>query len=237
VTVELAEVAAGLPVAASFALAGGFGSVRESRRRGALNEAMHELRRPLQALSLALPDDTAPDGAVDSSLRLAVAALERLDREINGDRTEPDLTRVPVRQLLEEAARRWSDQARSRGRAIRLRWSSEDQWVEGDPVELAQAVDNLISNALEHGGGTVSIEARREGAWLLIGVCDRGGERRGRGRGRGGHSSAGPGRHGHGLRVVARVARTHRGSFRLRRSPRGTEARLRLPLLLAEEER
>ena len=58
-TMELAEIAAGLPLAASFALAGGINTLREGRRRAALNEAMHELRRPLQALSLALLTDPA----------------------------------------------------------------------------------------------------------------------------------------------------------------------------------
>src|SRR3954447_25761137 len=53
---ELAEVAAGLPMAASFALAGGLTTLREGRRRSSLNAAMHELRRPLQVLTLALPD-------------------------------------------------------------------------------------------------------------------------------------------------------------------------------------
>jgi len=41
---------------------------------------------------------------------------------------------------------------------------------------------------------------------------------------------AGRRRHGHGLRIVRRVAARHGGSFRLRRSPSGTEACLELPL-------
>ena len=72
---ELAELAAGLPVAASFAAARGISSFREGRRRTSLNEAMHELRRPLQILSLALPARAGEDAAVDSSLRLATAPL------------------------------------------------------------------------------------------------------------------------------------------------------------------
>jgi signal transduction histidine kinase len=232
--VELAEIAAGLPLAASFALAGGITTLREGRRRTALNEAMHELRRPLQALSLALPTDSAGQEAVDSSLLLATVALERLDREINGDSSESEVVCVPVRSLLGEAVQRWGPLATSVGGGIRLRWLGEEQWVEGDRIGLAQAVDNLISNAIEHGGAEVTIEGRREGPWLLVCVRDCGVEaRRPRRRLWCGSRS----RHGHGLRLVARAARAHGGSFRLRRLGRGTEARLRLPLYLAGEER
>src|SRR3954469_19252717 len=94
--VELAEVAAGLPVAASFALAGGITSLREGRRRTLLNEALHELRRPLQILSLALPDSSPRAAHVESSLELATVALERLDREINGAALEEAVTELSV---------------------------------------------------------------------------------------------------------------------------------------------
>jgi signal transduction histidine kinase len=233
--VELAEIAAGLPMAASFALAGGISSLRAGRRRTALNEAMHELRRPLQALSLALPTDPKGQDAVDSSLRLAAAALDRLDREINGDIAELEVDLVPFMSLLEEAVGRWSPRAVAAGGGVRLRWVSDEQWVKGSGIELTQAVDNLINNAIEHGGGEVTIEGRREGIWLLVSVRDRGGKgshaRHSLRRSRHGSRS----RHGHGLRVVARVVRTHGGSFSLRPAQSGIEARLRLPLYLPQE--
>lgn len=235
--VELAEVAAGLPFAASFALAGGIGTFREGRRRTALNEAMHELRRPLQVLSLALPAEPEGRQAVNSSLLLATAALDRLDREINGDSGTKEIVPIPARSLLEEAVHRWSARARRVGGVVRLRWLGDEQWVEGSGIELAQAVDNLINNAIEHGGGEVTIEGRREGAWLLISTRDRGGHAASAGRPHRRSRPRSRSRHGHGLRVVARVARAHGGSFGLRRVGSGTEARLRLPLRLPEEDR
>jgi signal transduction histidine kinase len=226
--VELAEVAAGLPMAASFALAGGITSLREGRRRSALNEAMHELRRPLQALSLALPTRLPDDVAVSSSLRLAAAALERLDGEINGSPPEADAhTPLAARPLLEESLTRWRAAAKLTGRDLRFVWRAGEPTVRADRCELSQAVDNLISNALEHGGGIVDIEARRRGGWLSISVCDCGPPPQMPRPGTGGLSR---GRHGHGLRVVARVARAHGGSFSLQQRGWGTEATLRLPL-------
>jgi signal transduction histidine kinase len=229
--VELAEVAAGLPMAASFALAGGISTLREGRRRTSLNEAMHELRRPLQVLSLALPDRLPDDAAVDSSLRLATAALDRLDRQINGSPIESATASLSPRPLLEEAVLRWKNQASLSGSALRLSWAAGDLLIDADPIELAQAVDNLISNAIEHGGGDITVEARCEGLFLTISVSDSGTARLSNSRPRRRRG----GRRGHGLRVVAAFAEVHGGDFRLQPSKGGAEAILRLPLALEEE--
>jgi signal transduction histidine kinase len=222
VALELAEIAAGLPMAASFALAGGITTFREGRRRSALNEAMHELRRPLQALSLTLPVDST---AIDSSLEMATAALERLDREINGSPLEAEGEAVAIHPLLSAAAERWKTHPVLRGRCLQLRISDAEILVQGDSMRLAQALDNLINNALEHGGGKVTIEARKDGGGVCLAVRDAG---RSDAPTRRGQRHEG-GRRGHGLRIVARVAREHRGSFSIRCSPGGSEARLWLP--------
>lgn len=232
-SVELAEVAAGLPVAVSFALAGGLSSVREGRRRSSLNEAVHELRRPLQTLSLALPGGAPASTAIDSSLRLAAAALDRLDREINGVGIEESHTTFPMRPLLEETVRRWKTQAALAGGELRFVWRAGEVCLCGAPNELSQAVDNLISNAIEHGGARVTLATLRMGTWLLLSVHDEGMEADLRRSG----SRRRRGRRGHGLRVVARTAHSHGGSFSLRRRGRGVEATLRLPLPLWEEGR
>ncbi|MDQ3725470.1 MAG: hypothetical protein M3335_06230, partial [Actinomycetota bacterium] len=160
---------------------------------------MHELRRPLQVLSLSLP---AEADAAGSSLRMASAALERLEREINGEVLERLPCPFPLRPLIEAAAPRWRAQAALGNRAVQLRWEAGEPWVFGDEVELAQALDNLINNALEHGGGAVRVEVRERDGCLRLAVADSGtggGSRRRR--------EAGPWariggrrRHGHGLR-------------------------------------
>ncbi|HET7590211.1 MAG TPA: ATP-binding protein [Solirubrobacterales bacterium] len=225
--VELGEIAAGLPMAASLALAGGITTLREGRRRAALNEAMHELRRPLQVLSLALPDRLPGDAAVDSSLRLVTDALDRLDRRINGDAAAVAAVRVSPRPLLEEAVLRWSSQAAAAGGGLALHWKAGEAIVAVDPAEFAQAVDNLISNAIEHGGGRVTVEARRVGFLLLVSVRDSGPRSGARDRPR---RQPRDRRRGHGLRLVSRFAGVHGGSFDLRREGDGTVAEMRLPL-------
>lgn len=227
--VELAEVAAGLPMAASLALVGGLTTLREGRRRTALNEAMHELRRPLQVLTLSLPADAPEVAPVESSLQLARVALDRLDREINGVSQEEEVNEVSIRNLVEEAVRRWRSAVLRNGSSLELALDSEDICIQGDHFDLAQALDNLLSNALEHGGAQVRIGWTREGGQVCVSVVDNGVigrtkfERRGFRR-------ACRSRRGHGLKIVRRTARRHGGSFVLRPALDGTEASLRLPV-------
>jgi signal transduction histidine kinase len=229
--VELAEIAAGLPVAASFAMATGITAFREGRRRSTLNEAIHELRRPLQALALSLPGDSGRAEAMGSALQMAAVAVDRLDREVNGGLAEAAPEPVALRSIVESAVERWRVRAAAEGRSLRLRWSAGAAELRGHEVELNQAVDNLISNALEHGGGDVAVDVRREDDLVRVEVGDDGGSarvlkrRRLRGRARVARRH-----HGHGLRIVRRVAARHGGSFRLHRSPHGTTAQLTLPL-------
>lgn len=228
--VELAEIAAGLPMAASLAVASGITSLREGRRRTVLNEALHELRRPLQALALSLTADSPRPEARESSLQMTTAALERLDREINGGSSRRAPHPVEIRAMLEAAVERWRTPAGFHGKCLRVRWRAADPLVHGDEFELAQAVDNLISNAIEHGGCEVTIEVREVGDRLRLAVIDSGtpwsaGTRSRRPLRRVG----GRRRHGHGLRVVARAAAKCGGSFQLRRLGHRTEARLELP--------
>jgi signal transduction histidine kinase len=169
-TVELAQVAAGLPVAASFALAGGITSFREGRRRTALNEALHELRRPLQVLSLVLPESSRNAAPAGSSFELMTHALERLDREINGAGLEKMTTEVSVNSLVDEAVQRWKRAAASRGSTLQREWNGPETYVEGDRLDLAQALDNLLNNALEHGGGKVRIGLEQPGSHSRVGA-------------------------------------------------------------------
>jgi signal transduction histidine kinase len=226
--IELAAVAAGLPVAASFALAGGITSLREGRRRMMLNEALHELRRPLQVLSLALPESSHSAAPIETSLELTTIALERLDREINGDALEKVVTAVSVNALIGEAVQRWRGAAACSGGSLQREWNGPETYVEGDRFELAQALDNLLSNAIEHGAGKARIGWRREGEWICISVSNTGApslEQMGRRRQRRGRC-----RRGHGLRVVERIARRHGGNFNLRVVRNGASASLRLPM-------
>ena len=230
---ELAELAAGLPLAASIAMAGGISALREGRRRTALNEAMHELRRPLQVIAFLAPGSAERAEALESSVRMAAAAVDRLDCEINGRSMSDPGEATPLRTLVESAVERWRPRATGEGRALRLDWTAEASIFIAGTVGLAQGMDNLINNALTHGSGEVTVEVKRAGDLVRLVVLNRKDAKA--------NSSCPPGRdlgarlsgrrrHGHGLRIVRRVAVRSGGSFRFDRRGDRCEAVLELPL-------
>jgi signal transduction histidine kinase len=228
---DASTVAAGLPMAASFAMAGGFVTFREARRRSSLNAALHELRRPLQALSLLAPAPSGSSGLFEGSLEMAVAAVDQLDCEINGHPSLAEAARFPVRPIVEATVERWRPAAARVGRSLELAWSGGDGELEGHPVAFVQVVDNLISNALEHGGGSIALIAEVDQGLCRLSVRDEGGTVAvGRAQSRFRERLTGRRRHGHGLQIVRRVAAQHRGRFSLVRSAGGTEAKLALPV-------
>ena len=209
-----------LPLAATVAVVCG-ARIRATRRRQALNRALHELRRPLQALALTPASDLPGGPPAAGSLELAVAALDDLDVAVNGSRPALRLRRVVARPLVAAAIERRRAEAARRQRSLSLRWRAGFVALFADPVRIAQALDNVLANAIEHGGLRVRVEATLCAAGLRVAVIDDGaGSGR---RGRGPHR-------GHGLEVVRRIAAAHSGSFSLRRDGGTTVATLELPL-------
>ena len=222
-------------------------AVRDGRRRTALNERLHEVRRPLQALALMAPHPTGGSAGGESPAEMAAAALARLEREINGEREAEVRTPVAMRPLVEAAGRRWRGQAAVSGASLAVRWDADEAAVEGDRIDLAAALDNLVANALEHGGGRIELAADLIGGRICLAVVDsgRGAGKRSREREallRGREAArrrevrtpfrrlSGRARHGHGLRLVRRTAARHDGTFALHRGEHGSSAVLELPL-------
>lgn len=174
--------------------------IRDARRARRMNRAMHELRRPLQAIALGL-ESASPDlGGAGACLEQARSALRELDSIVNGGREPRVVRRVPIGEVLDSLARRWhfADVEVEPGRGC---GAAE---VEVDATRLAAALDNLVGNALRHGSGIVRVRATAAGGNARFEVRDAGpGPEPGR--------RARDRRHGHGLHVVADVAASHGG--------------------------
>jgi signal transduction histidine kinase len=236
--IEPAQIIAGWPLALSMAATVAAQGLRSGRRRSALNQALHEVRRPLQAVALAAGPRLAGSGGSEDPMELAAAALERLDREINGGSLPPPWGLIDGHSLVRSAVGRWQARAKLAEGSLELRWNAGGTVLSGDRCALAQALDNLIVNAIEHGGPTIVVAARMREGRLRIAVVDSGRASRPRRRR---NSPAdvvtrlsGRNRHGHGLEVVRRVASAHGGHFALRRAERGSLAVLELPVAEAE---
>ena len=229
------------PVLVSWLLAavglglGAFFRFQLRRRRELVARACHELRGPLTAAHLALHSGArhgeAPPArlaAVDRELDRAAVALEDLAAARNGrrapDRDEP----VDVGDLLAYQAITWRMVAGVFGCRLELVEPRSGAMVRGDRVRLAQAVGNLVANALEHGDGRVQLLARAQGDRVRIEVADEGpglpapvGALTRRPR-------AGRGRRGRGLAIAADIADRHGG--RLVAAPTASGARVALEL-------
>ena len=208
-------------------------AVAARRRRELLNRALHELRRPLQALALC-----ATPRQRREQLELAIVALADLDRAVNGGERHSREELADAEALVRRAAGRWRDLAAVGGRRIELRWQANGTRVRCDPDAIARALDNLISNSLEHGRGPVRLEGAVRGGSLRLMVTD-GVDAGGSARavdGRPGRPIAAARarrrdpRRGHGLRLVAQIAADHGGRFAACRHDTGASAVLELPL-------
>jgi signal transduction histidine kinase len=226
--------------AGSLALAG-LAGFELRRRREMVARACHELRGPLTAVRLSLATmerrrEAPPErlATLDHEMRRAGLALDDFAAARSGrrivDREEP----VELAELLEEQLHSWTAVAGAFDSVLVSGRLLPGAIVVGDRLRLAQAISNLIANALEHAPGRVELTARLVGSrHVRIEVIDEGEglpiplaalTRRARGgRGRGGR--------GRGLAIAAQIAERHRGRLVAAPSPRGTRIGIELPLV------
>lgn len=196
-----------------------------ARIRTALNRELHEIRRPLQALSLESPG---------GSVLQAVRAVGRLDRTLNGGRTKaPVVEDISCRLMIDACVRRWRSRAHLAGAELELRWTGADVLVRGEAEALCGAIENLILNAIEHGGPKIRIQGLTLGHWVRIEVIDSGPASRAKGR----EASPaemiarqrGQGSHGHGLNIARQTIVDHGGRLELELGRDGSIAAVALP--------
>ncbi len=212
------------------ALALGVGSAlarrREAARRRRLNAALHELRRPLQALLLS---GSARQAGAPEPIELALAALGDLDAAVNRRPIRSaEVRSIDAAAALSGAMRRNAAAARRRGVELVAGAAPRSGTLRADPIDLAAALDNLIANAIEHGSGDVEVEIDRRGGTTAFAITNPiGVERPGSNRQRL-PRDADP-RRRHGLAVTESVANRHDGELRLEAGEDRFRSTLRFP--------
>ena len=212
------------------------GALRRERRM--LADASHDLRTPLTVLraevQLALrgPRDAAELRAALESVGRQSERLTRLAEDLLV-LARADEGRLPIRSeplaagdLLDAAAGRAAAPAQAAGRKLSVRGPG-DAVILADPDRAAQALDNLVANALAHGGGEVELTARPVDGRVELHVSDNGEgfpdellARAFERFSRGDPARAGEGT-GLGLAIVAAIAEAHGGDAGARNLPAG----------------
>ena len=194
--------------------------------------ASHEVRGPLTVALLSLEGMVARGEVraeaargLELQLRRARLGLEDLAAAASGGRAPDRLEPLTVGALLAGVGLAWRPAARAHGVELRVVCEGDGALL-ADRERLAQALGNLVANALEHGGGFVEVRARAIGARLRLEVRD------------GGPGLREPlrvlirrprGRRGHGLAIAAEIAERHGGRLVASPSAAGAVLALELP--------
>lgn len=217
--------------------------LRQRRRMELVARALHELRTPLCAARLAAHAAGRERGwpavaRVDEELGRAALALDDLEAARRGRTPAPSPEDVDTGALLAQVGATWAPLAWPVGRRVRVEPSSAAPVLRAEPARVAQALGNLVGNALEHGTGDVvlSVEVANRCARLVVADAGSGlpaplGTLRRRARG-------GRGSRGRGLAIAAEIAERHGGRL-VDASDGGPGCRmaLELPLAAAEVQR
>lgn len=134
---------------------------------------VHEVRSPVAALAAvaeALRDEHMSPAARDELVGLAIGASAAIERIVT------DITVASVRRSTFDPSTLVGQAVASRalgGLSIEARVAGELGLIDGDPVRLRQALDNLVANALIHGGdGPVVVSAAQVEGAVVISVID-----------------------------------------------------------------
>jgi len=157
----------------------------EKARKRLLANLVHELGRPLgaflsaiQALSRGAEEDPAMRRELLAGMEAEVHRTERLLDDLTRlyDQSvgplEMDLKLTPLRPWLAQALGPWREAAQNKGLHWQLDLPADLPDTELDPDRLAQALGNVVSNAIKYtpSGGEISISAgavERE-VWICV---------------------------------------------------------------------
>ena len=177
--------------------------VADHQRMRLIAEAEHELRGPLQVIALVADQSLQPE------LERARIALADLTAARSGRRADAEAEQIRLDRLVWRAATASDLAARRAGGGVHLDWSAGPVTVTANRGRLAQALGNLLANAVEHGGAQVRVTGRRTKRGVRVEVRDSG--------------------RGHGLTIAAKAVRDSGGRLTVTKADAGTAVAIELP--------
>jgi hypothetical protein len=181
--------------------------VQDSERLRLVAEAEHELRGPLQAMALALGSNPV----VRPDIERARVALADLAAARGGRRAAVGDEVVRLDRLVWRAATASDLAARRAGGGVHLDWSAGPVTIRASHGRLAQAIGNLLANAVEHGGAQIRVSGRKTKRGIRVEVRDSG--------------------RGHGLTIAAKAIHEAGGTLTAARAGSGTAVAIELPIV------
>jgi two-component system sensor histidine kinase TctE len=216
-------------------------SVNQEKRF--LNDAAHQLRTPLAGLisQVELAQRETQDPVLQARLSKVLSGAQRsahlVHQLLTLARSESVVvsSELDLAALAREVAREWTPKALAAG--MDLGFEGEATAImQGDALQLREAMSNLIDNALRYtpSGTEITLSVQRNSEGLLLCVQDNGPGLDEAGRtqafGRFWRASELPGGCGLGLSIVREIARRHGGDAHAEAmSPTGLRICLRLP--------
>ncbi len=217
-------------------------SVHQEKRF--INDAAHQLRTPLAGLisQVELAEQETGDAALKQRLAKVLTGAERSAHLVHQlltlarSETQTQLRRLDLAELARDVAREWTPRAIAAG--IDLGYEGVQQLlIDGDDLQLREALANLIDNALRYAGSGCALTVRvvQQGTAAHLVVEDSGAglstEELTHVFQRFWRASNQPGGCGLGLPIVREIAHRHRGQARVGTvSPHGLRVEMVLPL-------
>ena len=222
-------------------------SRRISSKDEFISNAAHQLRNPVASiLALAEAVENAPDSkaARERSVELVQAARDASDltnKMLSFERasgTDAIRSGLPLelKALVQEVGAAFTAQYSDQGIDLKIELPASEVNIRGDAVMLQEAVLNLLTNAIIHGGSrlsTITLHLSINQQDAVLTVTDNGlgipADKHIEAISRFSQAGGGPGS-GLGLPIAARVMENHGGTLEILESSRGAVIKLTLPL-------
>lgn len=151
------------------------------RERQATQDASHQLKSPLTAISMRLEEITTTDDldVAREEATVALAQVERLAGVVDevvgvmrGQRSSMP-SEFAVDAMVRDQVGEWLPAYRAAGRQLQV--SGRDGIrVVAEPGAQAQALATLLENSLAHGAGMTTVRIRLSSGWAVVEVADEG---------------------------------------------------------------